>query len=76
MKDNPMMQQYVAVYASSMGVMLLFKLFRGIAFVKVRRRHAERKLWRYVGFGRCTLRLNPARRLDISCGLFCFSRRL
>ncbi|XP_045930955.1 multidrug resistance-associated protein 5 isoform X1 [Micropterus dolomieu] len=33
-KDNPMMQQYAAVYASSMGVMLLFKLFRGIAFVK------------------------------------------
>ncbi|XP_044059122.1 multidrug resistance-associated protein 5 isoform X3 [Siniperca chuatsi] len=34
MKDNPMMQHYAAVYASSMGVMLLFKLFRGIAFVK------------------------------------------
>ncbi|XP_023133562.2 multidrug resistance-associated protein 5 [Amphiprion ocellaris] len=34
MKDNPMMQQYAAIYASSMGVMLLFKLFRGIAFVK------------------------------------------
>ncbi|XP_056229586.1 multidrug resistance-associated protein 5 isoform X4 [Seriola aureovittata] len=34
MKDNPMMQHYAAVYASSMGVMLLFKLIRGIAFVK------------------------------------------
>uniref|UniRef100_A0A3B5AUS3 ATP-binding cassette sub-family C member 5 n=1 Tax=Stegastes partitus TaxID=144197 RepID=A0A3B5AUS3_9TELE len=34
MKDNPMMQQYAAIYASSMGVMLLFKLFRGVAFVK------------------------------------------
>ncbi|XP_040902367.1 multidrug resistance-associated protein 5 isoform X2 [Toxotes jaculatrix] len=34
MKDNPMMQHYVAIYASSMGVMLLFKLIRGIAFVK------------------------------------------
>ncbi|XP_041850293.1 multidrug resistance-associated protein 5 isoform X2 [Melanotaenia boesemani] len=34
MKDNPMMQQYVAIYASSMGVMLLFKFLRGIAFVK------------------------------------------
>ncbi|XP_013884203.1 ATP-binding cassette sub-family C member 5 [Austrofundulus limnaeus] len=34
MKDNPRMQQYAAVYASSMGVMLLFKLLRGIAFVK------------------------------------------
>ncbi|CAK6982349.1 multidrug resistance-associated protein 5 isoform X2 [Scomber scombrus] len=34
MKDNPMMQQYVAIYASSMGVMLLFKLLRGVAFVK------------------------------------------
>ncbi|XP_076590730.1 ATP-binding cassette sub-family C member 5 isoform X5 [Chaetodon auriga] len=33
-KDNPMMQHYAAVYASSMGVMLLFKLIRGIAFVK------------------------------------------
>ncbi|KAG7225945.1 hypothetical protein INR49_018546 [Caranx melampygus] len=35
MKDNPMMQHYAAVYASSMGVMLLFKMIRGIAFVKV-----------------------------------------
>ncbi|XP_044209764.1 multidrug resistance-associated protein 5 isoform X2 [Thunnus albacares] len=34
MKDNPMMQHYAAIYASSMGVMLLFKLLRGIAFVK------------------------------------------
>ncbi|XP_051254829.1 multidrug resistance-associated protein 5 isoform X5 [Dicentrarchus labrax] len=33
-KDNPMMQHYATVYASSMGVMLLFKLIRGIAFVK------------------------------------------
>ncbi|KAM9359680.1 ATP-binding cassette sub-family C member 5 [Symphorus nematophorus] len=33
-KDNPMMQHYAAVYASSMGVMLLFKLIRGVAFVK------------------------------------------
>lgn len=29
-----MMQQYAAIYASSMGVMLLFKLIRGVAFVK------------------------------------------
>lgn len=36
MRDNPMMQQYAAIYASSMGVMLLFKLIRGVAFVKVR----------------------------------------
>lgn len=35
-KDNPMMQHYAAVYASSMCVMLLFKLLRGVAFVKVR----------------------------------------
>uniref|UniRef100_A0A3P8PBH8 ATP-binding cassette sub-family C member 5 n=1 Tax=Astatotilapia calliptera TaxID=8154 RepID=A0A3P8PBH8_ASTCA len=34
MRDNPMMQQYAAIYASSMGVMLLFKLIRGVAFVK------------------------------------------
>ncbi|KAM8769319.1 ATP-binding cassette sub-family C member 5 isoform 2-T4 [Acanthopagrus schlegelii] len=33
-KDNPMMQHYAAVYASSMGVMLLLKLIRGIVFVK------------------------------------------
>ncbi|XP_027135867.1 ATP-binding cassette sub-family C member 5 isoform X2 [Larimichthys crocea] len=33
-KDNPMMQHYAAVYASSMCVMLLFKLLRGVAFVK------------------------------------------
>lgn len=36
LKDNPMMQHYVAVYASSMVVMLLFKVVRGVAFVKVR----------------------------------------
>lgn len=36
MRDNPMMQQYVAIYASSMGVMLLLKLLRGVVFVKVR----------------------------------------
>ncbi|XP_037534347.1 multidrug resistance-associated protein 5-like [Nematolebias whitei] len=35
MKDNPKMQQYTTIYATSMGVMLLFKLLRGIAFVKV-----------------------------------------
>ncbi|KAG7479032.1 hypothetical protein JOB18_015895 [Solea senegalensis] len=35
MKDNPMMQHYITIYASSMGVMLLFKLLRGVAFVKV-----------------------------------------
>ncbi|XP_054884689.1 multidrug resistance-associated protein 5 [Poeciliopsis prolifica] len=34
MKDNPKMQQYAIIYASSMGVMLIFKLIRGIAFVK------------------------------------------
>ncbi|XP_067362281.1 multidrug resistance-associated protein 5 isoform X1 [Channa argus] len=34
MKDNPMMQYYATIYTSSMGVMLLFKLIRGIAFVK------------------------------------------
>ncbi|KAK2846457.1 hypothetical protein Q5P01_009456 [Channa striata] len=34
MKDNPMMQYYATIYASSMGVMLFFKLIRGIAFVK------------------------------------------
>ncbi|MEQ2176674.1 Multidrug resistance-associated protein 5, partial [Goodea atripinnis] len=34
MKDNPKMQQYATIYASSMGVMLIFKLIRGIAFVK------------------------------------------
>lgn len=38
-KDNPMMQHYAAVYASSMGVMLLLKLIRGIAFVKVSMLH-------------------------------------
>lgn len=31
-----MMQQYAAVYAASMGVMLVFKLIRGVVFVKVR----------------------------------------
>ncbi|XP_065816052.1 multidrug resistance-associated protein 5 [Labrus bergylta] len=34
MKDNPMMQYYTAVYAYSMGVMLLLKVIRGVAFVK------------------------------------------
>uniref|UniRef100_A0A3Q1JDY7 ATP-binding cassette sub-family C member 5 n=1 Tax=Anabas testudineus TaxID=64144 RepID=A0A3Q1JDY7_ANATE len=34
MKDNPMMQYYATIYASSMGVMLIFKFIRGIAFVK------------------------------------------
>uniref|UniRef100_A0A3P9MUY4 ATP-binding cassette sub-family C member 5 n=1 Tax=Poecilia reticulata TaxID=8081 RepID=A0A3P9MUY4_POERE len=34
MKDNPKMQQYAVIYASSMGVMLIFKFIRGIAFVK------------------------------------------
>ncbi|CAB1348462.1 unnamed protein product [Coregonus sp. 'balchen'] len=34
MKDNPLMQHYAGVYASSMGVMLLLKLLRGIIFVK------------------------------------------
>ncbi|XP_040929539.1 multidrug resistance-associated protein 5 isoform X3 [Betta splendens] len=34
MKDNPMMQYYATIYASSMGVMLFFKFVRGIAFVK------------------------------------------
>ncbi|XP_075870988.1 ATP-binding cassette sub-family C member 5 [Nelusetta ayraudi] len=34
LKDNPMMQHYAAVYASSMVVMLLFKVVRGVAFVK------------------------------------------
>ncbi|KAM4742656.1 ATP-binding cassette sub-family C member 5 isoform 2-T3 [Anableps anableps] len=34
MKDNPKMQQYATIYASSMGVMLIFKLIRGVAFVK------------------------------------------
>lgn len=34
-KDNPMMQHYATVYASSMVVMLFFKVIRGIAFVKV-----------------------------------------
>ncbi|KAM9852911.1 ATP-binding cassette sub-family C member 5 [Aulostomus maculatus] len=34
MKDNPMMQHYAVIYASSMGVMLLFKLIRGVVFVK------------------------------------------
>lgn len=40
MKDNPMMQYYATIYASSMGVMLLFKFIRGIAFVKVRKSHS------------------------------------
>ncbi|XP_038817599.1 multidrug resistance-associated protein 5-like [Salvelinus namaycush] len=34
MRDNPLMQHYAGVYASSMGVMLLLKLLRGIIFVK------------------------------------------
>lgn len=34
-----MMQYYATIYASSMGVMLLFKFIRGIAFVKVRTPH-------------------------------------
>lgn len=34
-----MMQYYATIYASSMGVMLLFKFIRGIAFVKVRTSH-------------------------------------
>uniref|UniRef100_A0A673VW37 ATP-binding cassette sub-family C member 5 n=1 Tax=Salmo trutta TaxID=8032 RepID=A0A673VW37_SALTR len=34
MRDNPLMQRYAGVYASSMGVMLLLKLLRGIIFVK------------------------------------------
>lgn len=37
MRDNPMMRHYAAVYAMSMGVMLLLKILRGIVFVKVRR---------------------------------------
>jgi ATP-binding cassette subfamily C (CFTR/MRP) protein 5 len=36
MRDNPLMQHYAGVYASSMGVMLLLKLLRGIIFVKVK----------------------------------------
>ncbi|KAL0973582.1 hypothetical protein UPYG_G00206420 [Umbra pygmaea] len=34
MRDNPLMHHYAGVYASSMGVMLLLKLLRGIIFVK------------------------------------------
>uniref|UniRef100_A0A3Q3K208 ATP-binding cassette sub-family C member 5 n=1 Tax=Monopterus albus TaxID=43700 RepID=A0A3Q3K208_MONAL len=34
MKDNPMMQHYATIYTASMGIMLFFKLIRGIAFVK------------------------------------------
>ncbi|KAF7657597.1 hypothetical protein LDENG_00024890 [Lucifuga dentata] len=34
MSDNPKMQHYAAIYASSMGVMLLLKFLRGIVFVK------------------------------------------
>ncbi|XP_075997924.1 ATP-binding cassette sub-family C member 5 [Genypterus blacodes] len=34
MRDNPMMQHYATIYASSMGVMLLLKPLRGIVFVK------------------------------------------
>lgn len=35
-KASSKMQEYAAVYASSMGVMLLLKIIRGVAFVKVR----------------------------------------
>ncbi|XP_064158420.1 multidrug resistance-associated protein 5 isoform X2 [Anguilla rostrata] len=34
MRDNPLMQHYAGVYALSMGIMLLLKFVRGIAFVK------------------------------------------
>ncbi|KAM6970369.1 ATP-binding cassette sub-family C member 5 [Aplochiton taeniatus] len=34
MRDNPLMQHYAGVYATSMGLMLLLKLLRGIVFVK------------------------------------------
>ncbi|XP_026577525.1 multidrug resistance-associated protein 5 isoform X3 [Pseudonaja textilis] len=34
MKDNPHMRYYAGIYALSMGVMLLLKAVRGIAFVK------------------------------------------
>ncbi|XP_048025054.1 multidrug resistance-associated protein 5 [Megalobrama amblycephala] len=34
MRDNPLMQHYAAVYAMSMGIMLLLKLLRGTVFVK------------------------------------------
>ncbi|KAL4647043.1 multidrug resistance-associated protein 5 isoform X1 [Arapaima gigas] len=34
MRDHPWMHYYAAIYSLSMGVMLLFKLVRGIAFVK------------------------------------------
>ncbi|XP_018604187.1 ATP-binding cassette sub-family C member 5 isoform X2 [Scleropages formosus] len=34
MRDHPKMHYYAAIYSLSMGVMLLFKLVRGIAFVK------------------------------------------
>lgn len=34
LRDSPMMHQYAAIYASSMVVMLLLKLLRGVAFVK------------------------------------------
>ncbi|XP_048836747.1 multidrug resistance-associated protein 5 isoform X1 [Brienomyrus brachyistius] len=34
MKDHPLMHYYAAIYALSMGVMLLIKVVRGIAFVK------------------------------------------
>ncbi|KAM4627335.1 ATP-binding cassette sub-family C member 5 [Polymixia lowei] len=42
MKDNPMMQHYAAVYAFSMGVMLLLKFLRGIIFVKCTMRASSR----------------------------------
>ncbi|XP_056140091.1 multidrug resistance-associated protein 5 isoform X3 [Lampris incognitus] len=42
MKDNPMMHQYTAVYASSMGIMLLLKLLRGVVFVKSTLRASSR----------------------------------
>ncbi|KAJ8280519.1 hypothetical protein GJAV_G00055820 [Gymnothorax javanicus] len=34
MRDNPLMQHYAGIYALSMGIMLLLKLVRGVAFVK------------------------------------------
>ncbi|XP_076138611.1 ATP-binding cassette sub-family C member 5 [Alosa pseudoharengus] len=42
MRDNPLMRHYAAVYAMSMGVMLLLKFLRGIVFVKVTLRASSR----------------------------------
>ncbi|XP_063061606.1 multidrug resistance-associated protein 5 isoform X2 [Engraulis encrasicolus] len=42
MRDNPLMRHYAAVYAMSMGVMLLLKILRGIVFVKVTMRASSR----------------------------------